>query len=460
MENHSPTSNRKRFSFLSSDGDDGNMKRRLLVGLLLLVAIIGHFCVIAHRRAKHGGDFNVNREFGRRFLAGQSLYDDGLCFNYMPTAALYWAPLAMVPADVGIVLRYLVAVGCLVFIFRALLRMVDYEHRKLAPHWRGLVGLTMLLGLHYVIRDLDDGGPNIILLAIFVAGIYAAWLGRTAAASLWFGLAIAVKMTPALFVPFFLWKRRWALAAGTTLASVAWIALPAAWMGPQDWWHHQQQWNQMATSLVGESDAQRAENELRVQNQSLVPAVTRFLVAYDADHPLSAGLEWSPVLVHLSPAIAGRVAQAVALVLLALCCWRGRTAAAPRRDSAWLCETSGVLILMLLLSPVTWLQHMVYALPAMLLIVTQSRVLGGLPRGARWMLAAYVVMSLVLNREVLGREAYLVLLSLHMHTACMLILLTLLLWLRPTVPRADSVRDEDAVLSSVDTERVPLRRAG
>ncbi len=444
-----------------------------LIGLLVMIAVGAHLTVVMHRRAKHGGDFNVNREFGRRLLAGEPLYEGGLCFNYMPISALYWAPLAMLPADVAIVVRYAVALGCLAYVVRTLSRMVGSVRPEFWRQRAFVVPVSLLLAGHYVVRDLDDGGPNLILLAIFVAGIDAAWRERTKRAALWFGLGIALKMTPGLFVPFFLWKRRWSLAAGTLLATAGWIALPAVWMGPAAWWNHQMQWNRMALTLVGGgSDARRDENELRVQNQTLALAVKRLVIDYPQDHPLRAGLRLRTAVWNVSPDRAEQLAKFAMLGLLAICCWRGRAAYAGPGDPSWPAETSQVLLLMLLLSPVTWLQHMVYAIPAIFLIVSESRLSGGLPRAARALMAAYATMSLVLNRELLGRENYLVLLSLHMHTLCMLILLGLLIWLRPLASKIHGRQDgqSDRSLPSdqslrraerrVPTTKPPLRRAG
>src|SRR5258707_1271040 len=81
-------------------------------------------------------------------------------------------------------------------------------------------------------RDFDDGGPNVILLAILLGGVYCIWQGRDIMGAFWLGLAIAVKITPGLVLPYFLWKGCWRAAAYTTATTVLWILLPAVWMGP------------------------------------------------------------------------------------------------------------------------------------------------------------------------------------------------------------------------------------
>ncbi len=81
------------------------------------------------------------------------------------------------------------------------------------------------------------------------------------------------------------------------------------------------------------------------------------------------------------------------------------------------------MVLALLLSPVTWLQHLVLMMPALYLIVAEDRGVKKLGKAAPSAMWAYVVLSLVLNRELLGRETYLLLLSYHTHTLGMLLVL-------------------------------------
>jgi len=73
------------------------MLRRRLLLLLCLGLVLLHWAVIAQRRSEHPGDFDVSREFGRRFLTGEDLYAGGLHYPYMPSAAMWFSPLAWIP---------------------------------------------------------------------------------------------------------------------------------------------------------------------------------------------------------------------------------------------------------------------------------------------------------------------------------------------------------------------------
>jgi alpha-1,2-mannosyltransferase len=325
-----------------------------------------------------------------------------------------------------------------------LFRMV--RKRCDAARWDPLAiaAVTAFLSFHYLLRDMLDGGPHLILLGMLVGGIYCAWQGRDKMAGLWFGLAIALKMTPGLFLPFMLWKRRWRLAAWTTLATLGWIALPAVFMGPANWWEHQKAWNQVALSVLLDSQDQTREgNEVRVQNQALKPALRRYLETYPPGHVLRLNHPADRPILDLSPALANRLANLGLLGLLAGFALWSRHRLRGHDDPAWLLESSGVLILVLLLSPLVWLQHVVFMLPAICLIVAHDGAIHKLPRPAAVVIWLYIVLSLVLNRELLRVENYLVLLSYHSHTLCMLLILGLLMAFRPTAVGVD--REEPAL---------------
>jgi uncharacterized membrane protein len=202
--------------------------------------VLVHFVMTVGRVGTKIGDYDVNREFGRRFLAHSDLYEGGQCFNYLPISALYWAPLALVPPRVGMALRYLTALACLGLTFRLLRLMMFPQQPEKNGSTLAVTFVSLLLAIHYLIRDFDDGGPHVILLAILVGGIYCVWRGREKLGAFWLGLGIAVKITPGLFLPYLLWKRQWRLFGYTSVATALWVVLPAVWMGPASWWRHEE----------------------------------------------------------------------------------------------------------------------------------------------------------------------------------------------------------------------------
>ena len=420
--------------------------QKIILGIACL-ALLAHFTFSVARVGAKIGDYDINREFGRRFLAGEPLYQGGQCFNYMPASALYWAPLALVPPRVGMALRYLTALACLVISLRILHRIVsgaahrgsrmedrgskqkrpgDLPSSIFDPQFSILIIATLLLSVHYLIRDLDDGGPNLILLAILLGGGYCICQGRDRLGALCLGLAIAVKLTPGLFLPFLLWKRQWRLVAHTTVATFFWILLPAIWMGPVSWWRHQQEWNKVAVSVFHDSsDSGRNGNEQRVQNQALKPALLRYLTTYPSGHPLRLEEAGYVDFFNWPLGLANHVATGILLAVGTIFWWCTRRPWRQSTSRIIFGEIAALMLLMLLFSPVTWLQHFVFALPGIFWIVAQQQ---QTPRAiTRWGIGLFAVLALLLNRAFVGRHVYLLLLSYHTHTLSLFLLLAMIL---------------------------------
>jgi len=402
-----------------------------------LAAVAVHSLVIGHRRAAHPGDFDISREFGRRFLAGDDLYAGGLHYPYLPSAAMYFSPLALLPPGVGLALRYAVALACVGLTFSLLARLLAEHHPRVQQRRLPIAGLTSVLAAHYIIRDLDDGGPHLILLGLVVGGIYLAWKRRDVRAALCFGLGAALKAPLVLLLPFFLWRQRWRLAAFSALATLGWVALPALWMGVGSWWSHQQQWSTIvAASALGRPLARADANERRVQNQALKPTLMRYLAptTQDPPHPL-APLGGTPPI-DLPRSMADGLATMALVGLLVACGWRDQmvqrttdTGGQPpaHNGRVWLLECGAALVLSVVLAPLAWVQHLVLLIPALYLIVADHLAGDGSDSATRAAVAVYALLALVANRELLGRDVYLCLLAAGLHTVCMLIVLAIIL---------------------------------
>jgi hypothetical protein len=200
-------------------------------------------------------------------------------------------------------------------------------------------------------------------------------------------------------------------------------------MGPVSWWQHQRQWNSVAFSVLDDADAGRAGNEQRVQNQALKLALMRYMVTYPEGHDLRQAHAGYVDFLDWPPEMASRVANGLLLALGSIFCWRTyrRAGLGERQENACdnLGETAALLLLVLLFSPVTWLQHFVFALPAIFWIVAEQQRAPRKVTGAA--IGLFAVLALCMNRELLGRQNYLLLLSYHTHTICLLLLFAILI---------------------------------
>jgi hypothetical protein len=227
------------------------------------------------------------------------------------------------------------------------------------PAWAQ--ALAVLLSLRPVLGDLQHGNVNLFILFLVVGALTAYRRGLDLLAGVVLGLAIACKVTPALFVPYFVWKRAWKTLAGTVagLALFLWPGLvPAAFLGWEENRHQLTSWyREMVHPFVVEGRVWTEHN-----NQSLPGLAYRMLTHSPSwsryDGPTYVPTEWDNVL-SLDPVtvrwlLKGCMA-AFAIVVVLWC----RTATRPRQGWRLSAEFSLVVLGMLLFSERTWKHHCV-----------------------------------------------------------------------------------------------------
>lgn len=216
-------------------------------------------------------DIDVYREGGRAFLDGDNLYTQSyevggitLPFTYPPLAAMLFAPLALIPYQLGSLVfnlgSALILWWCLTIILRhSLSTWADSDHRKI-----GLWIMPLALLAEPVWETQSFGQINIVLMAFVLIDVLArrTWLPR----GVLIGLAAALKLTPAVFFLVFLINRQWR-AAATTVASGVGFTLVAALISPN---------NSVTYWLHTLSDPSRIGGLAYSANQSIRGALTRF----------------------------------------------------------------------------------------------------------------------------------------------------------------------------------------
>jgi Glycosyltransferase family 87 len=407
MASESPIS--QRLSWL---GPRLGRRSYLLIGLAAAAVAIDLTTIIL-RRQHHGGDFDISMEFGRRFLNGEFLYRGGLHFPYMPAAAMWFGLFALLPVPVAFALSYWLAIGSIVLVVWILRRSVFGVARTALSDSYYVEITTLLLASHYIVRDLDDAGLNSILLGFVMLGVYLVGRKYYAVGSLSIGLAIALKATCGIFVPFLIWKRQWSLALLTAASAALWIMLPAVWMGPANWWAAERDWIDSAVgfALGRYPAAELYYGYLNVGNQALRPALQYLLTACGGYLYYTA-----------------RIISALgALLLIGAFCWAIRRPYTREMGIQWLSESSALLIVALMLAPVAWVQHMVFALPAIYMVAASWFLSERAPTVVSCALVAYLILVFGLSRTILGKAGYQVALACHMHTAALLIILVLVL---------------------------------
>ncbi len=124
-------------------------------------------------------------------------------------------------------LKVAMAIFCVIWVFR----LVETPEQPF-PAWAKM--LAMAFSFRPILADLTHGNVNIFILFLVVAALAAFSRGRDLLAGMFLALAIACKVTPALFVAYFVWKRAWRVLVGCGFGLVAFFLLvPALFLGWQ-----------------------------------------------------------------------------------------------------------------------------------------------------------------------------------------------------------------------------------
>jgi alpha-1,2-mannosyltransferase len=305
------------------------------------------------------------------FVAPQSTYG----FTYTPFAALSLLPLAIVPWPVAIVVSCLGIIAATVLVVRWF--VIPLARRHGWEPWYA-IGIVMAgLVLFDPLRETFlFGQVNMYLVALVGFDLLILTRRGSRFAGLGIGLATALKLTPGVFLIYLLVTGRWR-AALTACSAAAGATLVAAAVLPDEsrvFWTDAL-WN---TDRVGQLDY--------ISNQSLNGAVARL-------NPLDPStLLW---------------ALAVVAVLVV---WviRARRAAAAGDERTGFALTG---VVTCLISPITWVHHLVWVLPALLVLLDRVLALprvraegeDGRSRDRRrsWLWALLVVSYVILGSRVI-----------------------------------------------------------
>ncbi|GFJ88031.1 membrane protein [Phytohabitans rumicis] len=263
-------------------------------------------------------------------------------FTYPPFAALVLSPLALLDWHPAIALSLVVnasAGAALVYL------LVDPVARRNGwPRGFAFAVAACAVAVFEPVRDtFSFGQVNLVLLALVVADT------RLLRTTRWYGVGIgvatAIKLTPGIFVLYLLvtGQRRAAAVATGTAAAATFVALAVAPDASRTFW----------TEALWDTD--RIGNLAYVSNQSL-----------------------QGVLARLDPAAPSRLAWLL-VVAAVLAVWGYRVRRVDPVTGAALTGVVGCLV-----SPITWVHHLVWVLPALVLLFDRHR--------RRWAVTAYVLL--------------------------------------------------------------------
>ncbi len=324
-----------------SPAGNAALRRWLVVGLSVAAALGWSLFVAVHGNQV---DIDVYR-FGGRHVLHPDLYSarlGTLYFTYTPFAALVFAlpslTLNTLALQVVWALTNLLALAGLIYL-SIRITMPALDRRDTA--YRALLLLTPALLLDPVFINVGLGQINLVLTLMILwdlAKIRGPGRHRLPA-GVATGVAAAIKLTPLIFVPYLVLTRRFRAAFNASATFVVCEAL-AYLVAPHDSWVY---WTKDVF------DSKRAGALLYTSDQNLTSVFQRF---HHAAVPASV----------TAPAIAF-----VSVAGLLIAAW------AHRRSSVVL----GLLVCAateLIVSPITWVHHMVWIVPALVwLAVARDR---------------------------------------------------------------------------------------
>jgi hypothetical protein len=287
----------------------------------------------------------------QEFWRGVNIYETRY-FPNPPILPITLSPLTAMPPVTGALCWFGLKVGLAAASVWLCFRMVRPADRP-PPSW--FQAGVLFFCLRPFLSDLHHGNNNLVILFLVVAALEGWRRGYDVLAGLALGLAIAYKVTPALFLFYFGLKRSWRTVGATVLGlGIFLLVVPSLVIGPRfngeclgTWWH------QMLSPFLTQGAASPQEI-----NQSMVGVLTRLLTdtrtgtgRYDVHLDLNL-VAWSPATVAL---LIKGVSAGFLLVLALLC----RTKSDRRDDPRLLGEFALVVLTMLFLSERSWKHHFV-----------------------------------------------------------------------------------------------------
>jgi hypothetical protein len=332
-------------------------QRWFIAGLLaLFVALSAQYTIkaVADRSA-----FVRWRKQLENFDRGENVYEVYVYPN-PPIMALLLKPLVDIePAWVGALIWYYLKVGMALASFYWVFRLVEGTGPPFPPWAKALV---VLLSLRPITSDLIHGNVNLFILFLVVAGLYALHKGRQGGGGLMIALAIACKVTPALFVPYLLWKRAWRALAGCAVGLVLFLWLvPSCFLG----WAENQQLLTSWTRQMIVPFVVRGEVTSVHENQSLPGLAARLLrhrpsfVEWEKTPPHTLQAKFYDNAFDLPASVPHWVVRGAELLFVAVVLWRCRQPLGPRSGWPLAAEFAVIVLGMLLFSERTWKHHCV-----------------------------------------------------------------------------------------------------
>ncbi len=325
---------------------------RRAIWIAALITAVGAAIIYADKAAEDRSAFVRWRHQVLQFWEGTNIYDE-MMFPNPPIFPITLYPFAVLPKLTGAVTWFILKAAMTAVSIWLCFRMVRPAGTRTLPSW--VQGPIILLSLRPIMSDLHHANNNLVILFLIVTALYSWRKGYDVMAGLILALAISYKVTPALLVPYFAYKRSWRTVGATCAGMVLFLlVVPSIIIGPSfnfecmaTWWRR------MMTPFIVKGSASAQEI-----NQSLPGVLTRLLT----DTKTGEGRYMNRLdlnIVSWSPAFVKVLVKVLSLGLVAMLAVLCRTKTTRRDDPRLLGEFALIALTMLFVSERSWKHHYV-----------------------------------------------------------------------------------------------------
>lgn len=275
----------------------------------------------------------------------EQLYDRHPDYLYPPFFLTLLRPLTLVSPTAAAVLwqlgKYVALVGTFMLAWSLLARA--------GPLPLVVKVASVIMSLRFITSDIGHGNVNLFIAFLVVLAAWFLSRGRPVSCGLTVAIAACIKVTPALWAVYLLYKRQWRATLGVLIgAALALEVVPLAVVSPS---MNHALLGRWYTRVVHDYAAGGHVYSTRM-NQSLVAVSNRLLGRSDL-----APVEESVSMVALSPGTIVWIQRAISLVFIALLAWSCRGLLPKSDPIAFAAEWSLVAAVTLALSGYTWTGH-------------------------------------------------------------------------------------------------------
>ena len=270
-------------------------KTMLVVGLLY--AIIGFFVYIQRQ-----GDFKGYLEVGNLVLAGENIYTTK-ANTWPPFFSVFCVPLALLAKLSPYVARglwLLLSFLSYVLIMKYIAKII-YDKKFSLYYTPSALNLgapqlfvPFLCTYSYVISNFEHIQINIILFAIVLYGLYLDITNQTVKGAVAIGFAASLKVMPFIFVPYFIYKRRFKSTAFTTLATAGFSMSPVLVFGWRTYWDYVHTWKSVLCAGWGVGKMNQSLYAMfdRYTGHGMIPILTKGADGVPATGETAVSVVW------------------------------------------------------------------------------------------------------------------------------------------------------------------------